>query len=55
MSAVKRPLFRDMLCPIVREHFDLGLRNDLKVKEGKKQICGWKDLRTVNWAEPANS
>ena len=45
LPSVKRPIFKDMMCPLVREEFDLGLRNDLIVKEGEKQICGWKGLR----------
>jgi hypothetical protein len=44
LNPPKRELFKGLLAPIVREEFDLGLRNDLPGQDSK-QKCGWKGLR----------
>jgi hypothetical protein len=46
---VKRPVFKDLVCPLVREQFDLGLRNDLITEGTPKQQQGWKGLKTVGF------
>jgi hypothetical protein len=44
MNPPKRELFKGLVAPLVREEFDLGIRNDLPGKDNKHK-CGWKGLR----------
>jgi hypothetical protein len=44
MVPIKRSIFKGMLAPLVREVFDLGLRNDVIDQRTNKQTAGWKDL-----------
>ena len=37
-----------MFSPIVRELFDLGLRNDIHDPVIKHQTAGWKGIRTLD-------
>ncbi len=37
-----------MFAPLIREEFDLGLRNDLIIGDNPKQTSGWKNLRAVD-------
>jgi hypothetical protein len=48
MSPVKRSLFKSMLAPLVREAFDLGLRNDVFDQDTQHQTQGWKNLRALS-------
>lgn len=48
MDPVKRGVFRGMFSPIIREVFDLGLRNDIHDPVTKHQTAGWKGIRTLN-------
>lgn len=45
MVPVKRSIFKGMFTPLVREAFNLGLRNDVIDQRTQKQRAGWKDLR----------
>lgn len=45
MDPIKRPFFKGMVIPIVKEEFKVSLRNDLLTSGNPKQLCGWKDLR----------
>lgn len=44
---VRRGDFKGMLSPIIREVFDLGLRNDTMDPGSKHQTAGWKGIRPV--------
>ena len=46
MEPLKRCVFKPMFAPLIREQFDLGLRNDV-LSENQKQTAGWKNLRAV--------
>lgn len=46
ISPPRRELFKGLLAPIVRDEFDLGLRNDLPGSDNK-QKAGWKGLKPV--------
>jgi hypothetical protein len=48
MDPVKRGVFRGMFSPIIRELFDLGLRNDIQDPVTKHQTAGWKGIRTLD-------
>ncbi len=48
MDPIKRPFFKGMVIPIVREEFNVSLRNDLRGRSSPKQMCGWKDLRALD-------
>ena len=48
MDPVKRGVFKGMFSPIVREVFDLGLRNDVFDPITKHQTAGWKGIRTLD-------
>jgi len=45
MVPVRRSMFKGMLAPLVRDAFDLGLRNDIIDQATQKQTAGWKGLR----------
>jgi hypothetical protein len=49
MDPVKRQVFKPMFAPLIREQFDLGLRNDI-VGQNQRQTAGWKNLRAVDFA-----
>jgi len=46
MSPLKRSRFKPIFAPLIRDQFELGLRNDL-IGEKQKQTCGWKNLRML--------
>jgi len=48
MVPVKRTTFKDMLAPIIRQVFDLGLRNDVIDRATNHQTAGWKDLHPLD-------
>jgi hypothetical protein len=47
MPALKRSLFKGLFAEVIREAYDLGLRNDLVNAETQTQQRGWKGLRPV--------
>lgn len=51
MVPVKRSIFKGMFAPLIREVFDLGLRNDVIDKVTQHQTAGWKGLRAVQVQE----
>ena len=51
MPQVKRGVFKGMFAPIVRDVFDLGLRNDIIDPVTKHQTAGWKGIRTLDLEE----
>jgi hypothetical protein len=53
MVPVKRSIFKGMFAPLVREVFDLGLRNDVIDKVTQHQTAGWKGLRALEVQEMA--
>jgi hypothetical protein len=42
---MKRSEFKAVVGPLIKEQFDLGLRNDLISQQRQVQQCGWKGLR----------
>jgi len=48
MEPLKRCVFKPMIAPLIREQFDLGLRNDL-LGENQRQTSGWKNLRAMDF------
>jgi hypothetical protein len=44
MVPVKRTIFKGMFAPLIRDTFDLGLRNDVIDQASHKQTAGWKGL-----------
>jgi hypothetical protein len=42
---MRRSEFKAVVAPLVRDQFNLGLRNDLISQESQVQQCGWKGLR----------
>lgn len=51
MVPVKRSIFKGMFAPLVREVFDLGLRNDVIDQNTNHQTARWKGLRAVQLPE----
>ena len=47
MPHIKRTEFKAMLAPVVRDTFNLGLRNDVFDQTTQHQTIGWKGLRAV--------
>ena len=45
MPVLTRAEVKIMLAELIREQFDLGLRNDLVSLENQTQQCGWKGLK----------
>ena len=45
LTDMKRSEFKAVVVPLIREQFDLGLRNDLVCQQSQVQQCGWKGLR----------
>jgi len=47
LQPLRRSCFKSIMQPLIREAFNVALRNDLHSSESK-QVCGWKDLRVVD-------
>jgi len=45
LPAIKRRDFKSLMAEVIREAYDLGVRNDLMNAETQKQQCGWLGLR----------
>ena len=48
MVPVKRTIFKGMFAPLIRDVFDLGLRNDVIDQGTQRQTAGWKGLRALD-------
>ena len=48
MPEMKRGTFKCMMAEVIRDAYDLGVRNDLVNPQTEKQQCGWKGLRPVD-------
>jgi hypothetical protein len=48
MTPVKRSIFKGMLSPIIRDVFNLGLRNDVIDRATNHQTAGWKGLHPLD-------
>lgn len=46
LDPVNRPIFKSVMVPVIRDVFNLGLRNDL-LGDNNRQQSGWKGLRAV--------
>jgi hypothetical protein len=44
MPPVNRKVFKHLVPPVVKEQFDLGIRNDLQDQAGDKWQRGWKGI-----------
>jgi hypothetical protein len=53
MVPVKRSIFKGMFAPLIRDAFNLGLRNDVIDQAANHQTAGWKGLRAVQAQEKA--
>jgi hypothetical protein len=53
MVPVKRSIFKGMFTPLIRDAFNLGLRNDVIDQATNHQTAGWKGLRAVQIQEMA--
>jgi hypothetical protein len=53
MVPVKRSTFKGMFAPLIRDAFNLGLRNDVIDKATQHQTAGWKGLRALEVQEMA--
>ena len=53
MVPVKRSIFKGMFAPLIRDAFNLGLRNDVIDKVTQHQTAGWKGLRALEVQETA--
>ena len=47
MPAIKRTDFKSLMADVIRDAYNLGVRNDLMNVETQKQQCGWLGLRHV--------
>jgi hypothetical protein len=47
MEPVKRKVFKDLVLPVVKEEYDLGVRNDIR-GQGEGWHSGWKGIRAGN-------
>ena len=47
MPTLKRNLFKSMMAEVIRDKYDLGVRNDLLNAETHTQQSGWRGLRPV--------
>ena len=45
MPAIRRSDFKSLMAGVIRDAYDLGVRNDLMNAETQKQQCGWLGLR----------
>jgi hypothetical protein len=50
LPPLDRTKFKSMMAGIIRDQFDLGVRNDLMNVETRKQQCGWKGLKPAGLA-----
>ena len=48
MTVLNRQQFKPIMGEVIREKYNLGLRNDIISAETDKQQCGWKGLRPVS-------
>jgi hypothetical protein len=55
MVPIKRSIFKGMLAPLIRDAFNLGLRNDVIDQATNHQTAGWKGLRAVQVQEMART
>jgi len=53
MVPVKRSIFKGMFTPLIRDAFNLGLRNDMIDQATNHQTAGWKGLRALEVQEMA--
>ena len=53
MVPVKRSIFKGMFTPLIRDAFNLGLRNDVIDQATNHQTAGWKGLRALEVQEMA--
>ena len=53
MVPVKRSIFKGMFAPLIRDAFNLGLRNDVIDQATNHQTAGWKGLRALEVQETA--
>ena len=53
MVPVKRSIFKGMFAPLIRDAFNLGLRNDVIDLATNHQTAGWKGLRALEVQEMA--
>ena len=53
MLPVKRSIFKGMFAPLIRDAFNLGLRNDVIDQATNHQTAGWKGLRALEVQEMA--
>jgi hypothetical protein len=51
MVPVKRSIFKGMFTPLIRDAFNLGLRNDVIDQATNHQTAGWKGLRALEVQE----
>jgi hypothetical protein len=52
-EVAKRSIFKGMFASLIRDAFNLGLRNDVIDQTTNHQIAGWKGLRALEAQEPA--
>ena len=55
MVPVKRSIFKGMFAPLIRDAFDLGLRNDVIDQATNHHTAGWKGLRIQEVQEMART
>jgi hypothetical protein len=55
MTPVKRSIFKGMFAPLIRDAFNLGLRNDVIDQATNHQTAGWKGLRALKVQEMAGN
>jgi hypothetical protein len=51
MVPVTRSIFKGMSAPLIRDAFNLGLRNDVIDQATNHQTAGWKGLRAFEAQE----
>ena len=51
LEPVKRADFKNMVVPLIKDQFDVCLRNDLRIDE-RQGVRGWKNLRMLNQTVP---
>ena len=47
LPVVRRKEFKALVPPVVQEHFDLGVRHDLRNPDSNEWHCGWKGIRAL--------
>jgi hypothetical protein len=48
MMPIERRDFKKMFAPLIRDTFDIGLRNDVYDQETNSQTAGWKGIQAVD-------